>query len=237
MKEVVTGDNYKQIVLKRMIILCWVLLAICFFVKLFGGNFFAFIGERKVAEYIATNLWLFSIVQFIFYSFGTFFVLSTIYKNNYKLLNIISIILSYTIKLLATLQIIPTYFGFIGELIFVILIPIFINKKEWYVPIVLNILIIIFQVISLFTKNLGIVDFPYENVVAYVYMIDYYIMVVLMYLYLKRRNFNMTLGLWFLSKDKAQLEAYKDILVKKHEKRVAKHNKKINKIEERIAKC
>lgn len=238
MKEVVTGDNYKQIVLKRMIILCWVLLAICFFVKLFGGNFFAFIGESKVAEYIANHLWLFSIVQFVFYFFGTFFVFSATYKDKHKILNIVSIVLSYTIKLLATLKIIPTFCGFIGEIIFAILIPIIVNnKKEWYVPIVLNILIIIFQVISLFTKNLGIVDFPYENVVAYVYMIDYYIMVVLMYLYLKRRNFNMTLGLWFLSNNKEQLEAYKDILVKKHEKRVAKHNKKINKIEERIAKC
>ena len=115
MKEVVTGDNYKQIVLKRMITLCWILLAVCFVIKLFGGNFFAFIGESKVAEYIANNLWLFSIVQFIFYFFGTYFVFSATYKDKHKIINITSIVLSYSIKLLSTLNIIPIFFGFIGE--------------------------------------------------------------------------------------------------------------------------
>lgn len=38
-KEVVTEDNYKQIVLKRMIIICWVILFVCFIIKIFGGDF------------------------------------------------------------------------------------------------------------------------------------------------------------------------------------------------------
>lgn len=237
MKEVVTGDNYKQIVLKRMIILCWVLLAICFFVKLFGGNFFAFIGESKVAEYIANHLWLFSIVQFVFYTIQSLLYFGIVFKDKKKILTIIITIVCYSIKLVTVIFNLPTFISFIVEFIGLIIIPVSINIKEWCVPLVLNILLLVYQVVSTFIKNIGIVSFPYENVVGYIFMIDYYIMLVLTYLYYKRRGFKMTLGFWFLSKDKAQLEAYKDILVKKHEKRVAKHNKKINKIEERIAKC
>ena len=237
MKEVVTGDNYKQIVLKRMITLCWILLTACFVIKLFGGNFFAFIGESKVVEYIASNLWLFSIVQFVFYTIQSLLYFGVIFKDKHIALTAVITIVCYAVKLLTVIFGLPIIISFIIEMIGLIILPIIINKREWYMPLVMNIAIIIFQVISMFTKNIGIIDFPYENVVGYVFMIDYYIMLTLNYLYYKRRNFNMTLGFWFLSKDKEQLESYKDIVVKRRDKKVNKYNKKINKIEERIAKC
>lgn len=50
----------------------------------------------------------------------------------------------------------------------------------------------------------------------------------------------MKLGLFFLSKEKAQLEEYKKLVNAKHEKKIAKlndkHAKKIAKIDAKIAK-
>lgn len=238
MKEVVTGDNYKQIVLKRMIILCWVLLAICFFVKLFGGNFFAFIGESEVAEYIEKHFWLLTIVQFVFYLVQSFLYYLVVFKDKHKCLIVIFTAIMFTFKVLSALYEQLFIFAMIVEILFLIIIPIIMNKKEWYVPLVLYGLMFVYQLISLFVKNINIISFPDTNIVGYVYMIDYYIMLGLTYLYFKKGDFKMgRLGFIFLSKDKEQLEAYKEVLVKRHEKKVAKHNEKINKIEEKIAKC
>ena len=49
--KVVTNDNYKQKVLQRMILVCWIILLICFVIKLFGGNFFAFVGSSPTRAY------------------------------------------------------------------------------------------------------------------------------------------------------------------------------------------
>ena len=46
-KNKITEDNYQEVVLKRLIIICWVLLAICFVIKLFGGNFFEIMCTNK----------------------------------------------------------------------------------------------------------------------------------------------------------------------------------------------
>ena len=43
----------------------------------------------------------------------------------------------------------------------------------------------------------------------------------------------MKLGIWFLSKDTTQLEAYKGLLKDKYEKKVAKIDAKIKKINEK----
>lgn len=230
MKEVVTEDNYKQVVLKRMITLCWVLLGICFVIKIFGGNFFAFVGKSAVVEYIAQHLWLFIIVQFIFYYFGTIILLSCLHKGKGFIINSVSTVLMFSAKLLAVLNLILTFVSFIIESIFLIVVPIILDRKYWFSPIVINILVIVFQLISMFIKDITFTTFPYAGIVGYIYMIDYYIMLVLMYLYYKKGDFKMTLGVWFLSKDITQLEAYKGILKDKYEKKVAKIDAKIEKI-------
>ena len=42
---VTTKDKYNRVI-KRSIILCWIALAICFIVKIFGGNFFEIVVHR-----------------------------------------------------------------------------------------------------------------------------------------------------------------------------------------------
>lgn len=50
---VTTKDKYNRVI-KRSIILCWIALAICFIVKIFGGNFlrllFIMTGSRRCAN-------------------------------------------------------------------------------------------------------------------------------------------------------------------------------------------
>ena len=75
-KLVVNEDNYKRIVLKRMIIVCWILLAICFGIKLFGGNFFNIICTNEkfieVCNFIDNTAW-FHVISFIFFYSSTMY--------------------------------------------------------------------------------------------------------------------------------------------------------------------
>lgn len=233
-KKVVTEENYKQIVLKRMIILCWILLLICFVIKIFGGNFFEFIGESKVIDYIVNNKWLLCIIQSIIYISTTFITLLIILENKHKKLSLILSIIMNIGKQIIGLDIIFYYISFIVEFVSLIIIPIILNRDKILYVIVINALIILFQVISLFTKNIGLISFPYEDIVGFVYMIDYYIMLTISLLYVIKGDFNsMKLGIWFLSKDTTQLEAYKGLLKDKYEKKVAKIDAKIKKINEK----
>ena len=240
MKEVVTKDNYKRKVLGRMITVCWALLLICFVVKIFGGNFFAFIGESKVVDYIETNKYLLIIFQFVLYMIGTYPVMMTLHGGKHCKLSILVICIMFVFKqfieVSSTLEIIATVVEFIG----LILIPI-ILKNKWYKVLGVNILIVLFQIISMITKNISVLDFPYETVVGYVYMIDYYIMLYLMWLYSKKGEIDMgKIGIWFLSTDETQLNEYKKHLeakkAKKKELIDKKYNKKIAAVDTRLEK-
>ena len=57
-------DKIKYI--KRVIIVCWGALALCFIIKLFGGNFFQIICENEtfiaICDYADKNLWCYCII-------------------------------------------------------------------------------------------------------------------------------------------------------------------------------
>ena len=228
--KVVTEDNYKQVVLKRMITLCWVLLGICFVVKIFGGNFFAFIGENETIEYLC-RVWYFRIpLHFIFYFFGTYLLCLILLNNKHKLLSVFSTIIMFTFKQLALINSIWVVISFIVEFFGLILLPILL-KRKWYDVVFINILVVVYQVVAMITKNIAVENFPVNDVVGYIFMIDYYIMLFLTMLYSKKGEISiMQLGVWFLSKDTTQLEAYKGILKDKYEKKVARIDAKIEKI-------
>lgn len=74
--------------------------------------------------------------------------------------------------------------GMILDLLIGILIPLIRNKfKNWKIVIIGNILLIIFQFISLITKNIGGYITSDSILVSSILSIDYYIMLVLYYLY------------------------------------------------------
>ena len=236
MKEVVTKDNYKRKVLGRMITVCWALLLICFVVKIFGGNFFAFIGESKVVDYIINNVWLFIPYKFIFYFVATYLTFMIIFNHKYKALSAIMTIIMFSFKQFVNYNAIMRVLAFVIEFLCLIVIPI-ILKRKWYDLLYINIIVIIFQIVSLFVKNLSVFNFNTNEFVAYVYMLDYYIMVIMAYLYSKKGEISlMEIGIWFLSTDKTQLEAYKDILAKRKAKKQELLDIKNNKKKERITK-
>ena len=239
--KVVTEDNYKQVVLKRMITLCWVLLGICFVVKIFGGNFFAFVGESAIVEFICDRIYLLIPFQSMFYIFGTYLFYLTVTNHKHKILSFIIVLIMNTMKQLIKLGSIWIYVTFVCEFVGMFLIPIFALKRKWYNVVYINLLLIIFQIVSLITKNIVPTEFPRADVVSCVYMIDYYIMVTLMFLYSRIKEINIVeWGLWFLSTKVTQLQAYKGVLEDRHEKKIAKENakyeKKVAKVDAKIEK-
>lgn len=229
--RVVTEDNYKQVVLKRMIALCWVLLGVCFVVKIFGGNFFAFVGESEFIKWLSTNKILLGAVQFILYCVGTMLYFLTLFKNKNIIYCVVCTLITGILKQFVDVSDIFIYLSLTIEAVFVFIIPAIIKKKQWYNVIIMGILLLVFQMVSMFVKNIGIINFPYDETVGFIFLIDYYIMLSLVYLYSIKGDMDfMKLGLFFLSNDTTQLEAYKGILKDKYEKKVAKIDAKIEKI-------
>lgn len=239
-KEVVTEENYKRIVLKRMITLCWIFLFVCFIIKIFGGNFFRFVGESPIVEFIIAHKWLLLAVQFIFYTIQSYLFLNIMLKDKHNKIVFVGTIIVFILKSLADFYGIFIIISFICEAIFLIVLPIIFGEK-WYKPILLVVLLLLFQSLSMVVKNVTMLSFINESVVAFVYMIDYYIMLGLTYLYTKLGGNIMQFGFFFLSKDKAQLEAYKNVVIKKHiaesDKLKDKHSKELAKIDDKIAKA
>lgn len=239
-KEVVTEENYKRIVLRRMITLCWIFLFACFIIKIFGGNFFRFIGESDAVEFIAQHWLLLTAVQFVFYTIQSYLYLNIMLKDKYNKFVISGTILVFITKCLTDFSSVFIVISFICEAIFLFVLPVVLGQK-WYKPILFMILLLVFQSLSMFIKEVTLLSFINADVVAFVYMIDYYIMLVLTYLYAKLGGNFMKFGFFFLSKDKAQLEAYKNVVIKKHiaesDKLKDKHSKELAKIDAKIAKA
>lgn len=230
--RVVTKDNYKQIVLRRMIMICWILLAICFIVKIFGGNFFNIVCNNqrfiKVCTYIDNTFWYF-IVGFIFSYIGNlllWFSMKRMLKCSFKEF----IILTLIILVLYIIQYIFQSVGWLSislimSIIKFILIPLFIFKINWKNVLIVNVFDIGFQLISSFTKGISISNTIYDSaLIGLIFLIDYFIMITLLYLYSyntnKKGEYIMGfLGSWFLHKDIAELEALLPTLKNEDEKK------------------
>lgn len=228
-----TATDTTREVLKRMIILCWVILAVCFVVKIFGGKFFNIVvnNERfiSVCNYIEYTFWYY-IVGFVFYYANGLFILLAMKRELtlidkellfYSLFTIILFAIQYAFKYIGFLEI-----SIIITIIRCIIIPILVFKVKIKDVIVINIFDIVFQLTSSFVKNIDITNTIYETaMVGLIFLIDYYIMILLLYLY---RYYNKEktmgfLGTWFLSKEEQQKRAYEN-LGKKFKKLDAKHN-------------
>lgn len=199
-REVVTKDNYKQIVLKRAIILCWVLLAICFIVKIFGGNFFNIVCENKkfisVCDYVDRHIWL----QFIIGCISSYITYALFYlaicrklwfAKSELIFLIVSIPIFVGLRILANLHLIGLLSLFVNIIQYFI-IPFFIKRDKsllcsrWFIPymVIGNVLNLVFQFVSLIIKNLSIFKLLTDNfLIAIIFSIDVFIMLVLYYLY------------------------------------------------------
>lgn len=196
--KVATNEKtYKEVVLRRAIIVCWFLLAICFMVKIFGGNFFNIICENKtfikICNYI-DNSWLYYVIMFLNYCLTTsLYVIGVIGKTklNIKefLIIILFLIICYGFKFVSVN--LALFTDMILMMFICPLILLRLNKisfKKSIIRILIGfILFNLFQIISMFIKNLGLFKIMENNtLIQLIFCLDYYIMLILYVLYSKK---------------------------------------------------
>lgn len=188
--------------IKRAIILCWIMLVACFAIKLFGGNWFEVVCTNEhfsnLCEFIDQNMAIQNIVGLILYFSSTLmFLMATCFLVKINKKQFIYLCLSLIVVWIS--QFINMSIKTILELINTITIPIVLDilnkkdvyqsiKKKWYWGILGYALVLLFQIISLITRNVGINYTDYSFLVTTILMIDYYIMIVLHFLYIKNRK-------------------------------------------------
>lgn len=193
-KVVITDDNYKIFMLKRAIKLCWLILAWCFAVKVFGGNFFNIICENdsfvKICEWLDRSE-LYYVISYLFYIINCMIIVFAItskyrFSFNQTSLMIIAITICWVVKY-KNLTIGMILDILIVEFIvpFIILLRQKYHKKEVIYRLIIGcVLINLFQLISIFVRNLGIFKILNENtLISLIMQIDYYIMLILYLLY------------------------------------------------------
>lgn len=184
---------------KTLITACWIVLICCFIVKLLGGNWFEIACNND--KFIAfCNLFKVGTIQYYILTGITSLVANSLvlmsmlkekYSNNKLTLIIcISLVISHIVRCLIdkylNLQILIT----IIDLFVYIGLPLIININKWKRIIIGFALMFIFQLISLVVKNLGIKNIDDNVLASLIFMIDYYIMLLLYYLYSTREETN-----------------------------------------------
>lgn len=173
-----------------LLISCWALLIICFIMKLFGANWFELTTENQHfidfcarIEYTALDY----VLGCILYVIGTsLYVLALFGKkffSKWDLFGLLLIILVGVAKIFIT----NAFITFGLDLVITIVIPIIQRPSKWYNFLISCVILFIFQIISNITKNIGL-KVVETLFIATLYSIDYYIMLVLFYLYSLREG-------------------------------------------------
>lgn len=172
-------DKYKVLITS-----CWVLLALCFAIKILGGNWFEIAVSNEtfinVCNYIDSKIWLKYFITTIFYSISSYIIYLAITKQKIGKDK-------YILIILLPASICKNYITLLGWFIDILvwmILPLLKYKfKNWLRVIIGVILIFVFQLISLLTKNIGIYIETTNILIGTILIIDYYIMLVLYYLY------------------------------------------------------
>lgn len=176
-----------------LITLSWILLIVCLIIKLFGGNWFELNSENSkfidFCNYVDNNLWLKMILACIIYLISGYFILSCILnkKLDKKLILIFFPLMMLKSILNWYLSIIP----FVLDLFILIGLTTIINKNIKR-SVLSYLFILLLQILTLLTRNLsfGLSEFNFNNtfVEQFLFQIDYYIMIILWYLYTFKRK-------------------------------------------------
>ena len=180
----------KERYLKRVIVVCWVALAICFGIKLFGGNLFEIMCNNenfiKVCEYADNNFWAQYLIYLI-YAYVTIYFMTLAIICKWKFTKVELIIFTITAILGVLVKLLNSTVGLVFDCWQMILMPtmfIWKNKKRFWCVILGNALLIIFQVVSMFVKNINIGIVTNNGVlVSTIYSIDIALMILLYYFY------------------------------------------------------
>ena len=193
----------KERYLKRVIVVCWIALAICFGIKLFGGNLFEIMCENenfiKVCEYADNNLWANTIISgIVCYIQLYFLVLGMCQKMKFEKWELI--VFSSTVIVGTIIKVyLPPILGIIFDLWqLVFMAVVFIlktgEKKKVINVLIGNALLFLFQLISMVTKNIGVTILGESALEGVIFSIDTFIMIFLYWCYAneirKERNKN-----------------------------------------------
>jgi hypothetical protein len=180
----------KERYLKRVIVVCWIALAICFGIKLFGGNLFEIMCNNenfiKVCEYADNHWWAYYIISTIYCLISNYFFTLAL-CGKWKFSRNETIIFCITIVIVCFTKLFSSTVGLILDVWQLIIMPCVFtikNPKRHWIVLIGNIMAFGFQVISLITRNLsfGIVT---DNglLIGIIYSTDVTIMFILYYLY------------------------------------------------------
>ena len=183
----------KARLLRRVIIISWISLALCFVIKIFGGNFFEIMcnnpNYKALCEYADNNFWCKYLICFASSMVCEyFFLLSILQEYKFTKKQLIIVILSVFVS--CFIKLIGYNVAFIADIWLSILLPLLLvwkRKNKFLIVLIANIFNIGFQFISLVTKNISIGVIDNSTFISLIYMIDLYIMCILYYLY---RNYN-----------------------------------------------
>lgn len=170
-----------------LIISCWSLLGVCFLIKLLGGNWFELSTENtkliQLCSWIDSNISKYFIMG-IFYCVSMYLVYLSICKKKIK-------DCLYICTIFALIFITKIFYPIVAtvlEPMVLIVLPL-VKRVSWKRVLLGNVLMMVFQLVSLFIRNLGMylpADTP--TLISLLLQIDYYIMLVLYYLYSNYRK-------------------------------------------------
>lgn len=187
-------DNASRVLL-RMCILCWILLFACFAIKLFGYNLFEIAVHNTmfiaICNYIQNSLWYY-IISYIEFIAGMLLLYLIVVKDKkvftWRTLGFLLVMtLNWIIKLLLLLNSIvinPILYSVIDYAYAILVLYLF--TQRFWLSVLSIILMIVFTLVSLVTRNVGLdQNISLNYLVIQIYLIDYYIMLVLSFLYSK----------------------------------------------------
>lgn len=180
----------KERYLKRVIVVCWIALGICFGIKLFGGNLFEIMCENenfiKVCEYADNHFWA-TYVIYLVYGYVTLYFLTLAMIGEWKYSKVQLVVFTITTILAVYVKLLSTTTGLVFDIWQGIIMPIiFVWKKKKRIPYIFlaNGLLIIFQLMSMFAKNISIGIITNNGVlITTIYSIDVALMIFLYYFY------------------------------------------------------
>ena len=178
----------KKNIYKVLIESCWILLIFCFALKLLFGNLFAISVESQnfiaFCDWLDTH-WLKYIIATIVYVPSSYLLYLCVSKQK----------IGTDLWLLPLLLPMPfvkdkiAVIGLIIELFIGVIYPLIkFRFKRWKHVIIGNVLIFAFQLLSLLVRNIGVYIDNSSMLIGIIMQIDYYIMLVLYYLYLNNRK-------------------------------------------------
>lgn len=169
-----------------LIVVSWIVLIICMIIKLFGGNWFELGTENDkfiaFCQFVDNTMWLKMTLACLIHLFTTYPIICIILNKKYLSIKL-SIIF---IPIMITKSILGWYNTLIASIIdiFITFIIPIILTRNWKRPLVVIILVLLFQVISIVFRNVSF-EFNVANTFLQqsIIQVDYYLMILLFYLY------------------------------------------------------